>query len=64
MTEIKISDKQNYFNENYPFGDPPNLTDLNECIHCGNIITVGDYKVLKDDGGHKVQNRYPRAQNH
>lgn len=51
MTEIRITDKQNYLNKNYLFADPPKLTDLKECIHCGNIITVGDYKVLKDDTG-------------
>ena len=51
MTEIKIEDKQKYLNENYPFSDPPELTDMKECIHCGNIITVGDFKVFKDKIG-------------
>jgi hypothetical protein len=51
MIEIRIENKQNYLNENYPFAEIPNLTDLKECIHCGNIIAVGDYRVLKDDVG-------------
>ena len=51
MTEIKIEDKQKYLNENYPFEDPPELTDKKECIHCGEIITVGDFKVFKDEFG-------------
>ena len=51
MTEINIEDRQNYLNDSYPFADPPKLTDLKECIHCGNIITVGDYKVFKGASG-------------
>lgn len=51
MREIKIEDKQKYLNENYPFADPPELTDKKECIHCGEIITVGDFKVFKDEFG-------------
>jgi hypothetical protein len=48
MTEIKIEDKQSYLNENFPFEDIPKLTDQKYCIHCGDIITVGDFKVYKD----------------
>ena len=51
MTEIKIEDKQKYLNENYPFADIPKLEDKKECIHCGNIITVRDFKVFKDELG-------------
>ncbi len=47
MTEIKIEDKQKYLNENYPFAEPPELTEKKNCIHCGEIITVGDFKVFK-----------------
>ena len=47
--EIKIKDKAKFLRENYPFTDLPALTDLKECIHCGEIITVGDYKVYKMD---------------
>lgn len=51
MTEIQIVDKQNYLDQNYPFDTPPKLADRKECIHCGSTITVGDYKVFKDDAG-------------
>lgn len=51
MTEVKIEDKQSYLNENYPFSGVPRLTDKRECLHCGDVITVGDYKVFKDDDG-------------
>jgi len=51
MTEVKIKDKQKYLNENYLFADTPKLTDKRECIHCGNIITVGDFKVFRDELG-------------
>ena len=48
MTEVKIDDKQKYLSESLVFEHPPKLTEKMECIHCGNIITVGDYKVFKD----------------
>lgn len=51
MTELRIDDKQKYLYENYPFADPPKLTDKKECIHCGDIISVGDFKVFKDEFG-------------
>ncbi|MDR3712617.1 MAG: hypothetical protein P4L51_07370 [Puia sp.] len=51
MEEIKIEDKQQYLNDNYPFEEAPKLTDKKKCIHCGSIITVGDYKVFKDEVG-------------
>lgn len=47
--EVIIKDKQKYLDENYPFGDVPKLTDKKTCLHCGKIITVGDYKVFIDD---------------
>lgn len=47
--EVIIKDKQKYLDENYPFGEIPKLTDKKSCIHCGNIITVDDYKVFIDD---------------
>lgn len=49
MKEIKIKDKQNYLNENYPFGDAPKLTEKKRCIHCDEIILVGDFKVFADE---------------
>ena len=51
MKEIKIVDKQKYLSENYPFAEPPKLTEKRKCIHCGEIITVGDFKVFKDKFG-------------
>lgn len=47
--EVIIKDKQKYLDEKYPLGEIPKLTDKKCCIHCGNIITVGDYKVFIDD---------------
>lgn len=49
MKEIFIKDKQKYLNDEYPFEDKPKLSDKVRCIHCGSIITVGDYKVFKID---------------
>ena len=49
MKEIKIVDKQKYLNEHYPFGDIPKLTDSRLCIHCDNVIKVGDFKVFKEE---------------
>ena len=51
MKEITITDKQKYLNDEYPFGNVPQLTDEKYCLHCGEIIKVGDYKVFKDDYG-------------
>ncbi|WP_298145953.1 hypothetical protein [Flavobacterium sp.] len=53
MIEVKIEDKQNYLSKNYPFAEPPELKDKKECIHCGEIITVGDFKVFKDELGNE-----------
>jgi hypothetical protein len=41
----EIKDKKKYFEEHYPFGNIPNIDDKKLCIHCGEIIRVGDYKV-------------------
>ncbi len=51
MKEIKIEDKQKYLEENYPFANPPKLTDRKRCIHCEKEMTVGDYKVFIDEYG-------------
>ena len=51
MKELIIKDKQAYLKENYPFAEPIELTDIKVCIHCGQNIKVGDYKVYKDDTG-------------
>ncbi len=54
MKEIKIQDKEQYLKDNYPLGNPPKMTDKKECIHCGETITVGDYKVFRDDYGEEL----------
>ncbi|MCG9879690.1 MAG: hypothetical protein MH472_03740 [Bacteroidia bacterium] len=51
MKELSIENKQEYLNEHYPFSEIPNLSDKNRCIHCYEIITVGDFKVFKGDSG-------------
>lgn len=48
MEEIFVSDKQKYLDDNYPFVGIPSLTDKKRCIHCDQIITVGNYKVFRD----------------
>jgi len=53
MTEVKIEDKQKYFTNNYPFSDPPKLTEKRECLHCGETIIVGDFKVFKDNSNNE-----------
>jgi formylmethanofuran dehydrogenase subunit E-like metal-binding protein len=50
MKEIIIKDKQKYLQENYPFEEIPNMTDLKHCIHCDKDIVVGDFKVFLEDG--------------
>lgn len=51
MKELLIIDKQKFLKENYPFQDVPELTDQKRCIHCDEVITVGDFKVYKDETG-------------
>jgi len=51
MKEIEIKDKEKYLEDNYPFEGIPHLTDKKRCIHCNEIITVGDFKVYKDNSG-------------
>ena len=47
MEEIIITNKQKYLDDNYPFEGIPKLTEKKRCIHCDDIITVGDFKVYK-----------------
>lgn len=49
MNEVNINNKQKYLNDNYPFEDIPKLTTQKRCIHCDSIITVGDYKVFRNE---------------
>lgn len=51
MEEVFVPDKQKFINEEYPFEDAPKLTDKFRCLHCGEVITVGDYKVFRDETG-------------
>jgi hypothetical protein len=51
MKEMIVEDKKRYLEENYPFVGVPDLAEKRMCIHCGEIITVGDYKVLKGEDG-------------
>lgn len=51
MKEIVITNKLKYLQEHYPFSPVPNLTDKRQCIQCDKIITVGDYKLYKDEEG-------------
>ena len=51
MKEVFVADKQKFLTENWPFGDGEGAYELTEkfrCLHCGEVITVGDYKVFKD----------------
>lgn len=50
MEEVFVEDKQKFLNEEYPFQDAPKLTDKFRCLHCGGVITVGDYKIFKEQG--------------
>ena len=52
MEELIIKNKRKYLRDNYPFGKTPKLTDSKHCLHCGNVFTVGDYKVFKDKKGY------------
>ncbi|PHI18030.1 hypothetical protein CEQ90_20080 [Lewinellaceae bacterium SD302] len=54
MKELAIEDKQKFLQENYPFEDPPNLTDKRRCIHCDTVFYVGDFKVFKDNTGNEL----------
>lgn len=53
MEEVFVSDKQKFINKEYPFEDAPKLTDKFRCLHCGEVITVGEYRVFKDETGFK-----------
>ncbi len=51
MKEIFIINRERFFLENYPFLGVPKLTDKRECIHCGKVITVGNYKIYENEVG-------------
>jgi len=49
MEEVFVEDKQKFLNEEHPFlHGHHKLTEKFRCLHCGEVITVGDYKVFKD----------------
>ena len=51
MEEILIKDKQKYLNDSPLYKVAPKLTDKKKCLHCCNIISVGDYKVFRNTSG-------------
>lgn len=54
MEEIKVSDKQKYLEDNYPFAEIPSLKEKKRCIHCNSIFTVEEFKVFKDYFGDEI----------
>lgn len=50
MKEIFVEDKQRFLDEQPPPFDGYKLTDKVRCIHCGEVVTVGDYKIFKEKG--------------
>jgi hypothetical protein len=46
----EIKDKKKYFKKNYPYYFVPELNEEKYCIHCGENIRVGDYKVEIKNG--------------
>jgi hypothetical protein len=51
MEEVIIKNKLKYLKENYFFESNPKLSDKKRCIHCGEIITIGEFKVYKNSDG-------------
>jgi hypothetical protein len=49
MKETIIKNKQEFLFKNYPFFPVPLITDQLACIHCDQVFTVGDFKVLSDE---------------
>jgi hypothetical protein len=45
MKFIEITDKELYLRKNYPFVIVPKIKDKMRCIHCDEIIQVGNFKV-------------------
>ena len=51
--EISLEDRKKYLEENDFQDESPKLTDKKLCIHCNQIITIGDFKVYVDDEGNE-----------
>lgn len=45
MNLIEVENKEQYLKDKFPLGNTPKMDDKKYCLHCGEIITVGDYKV-------------------
>jgi len=54
MKEIIIDDKEKYLNENYPFGEVPEMADRRRCIHCDETFVVGQFKVFINEEGNEL----------
>jgi hypothetical protein len=50
MKILQPVNKAEYLEKNYPFYPVPQLTDKKICLHCGEEITVGDFKVEVSKG--------------
>ncbi len=61
MEEVLVKDKQKFLNEHYPFGAAPELTDKFRCLHCGEVIIVGNYKIFKEQGDDSLYICCPNA---
>lgn len=50
MEEVFVKDKQKFLDEQPPPFGGHKLTDKVRCLHCDEVITVGDYKIFKEEG--------------
>ena len=58
----EIKNKATYLKKNSPFYFPPRLTEKKHCLHCGEDIIVGDYKVqIIDDEEYIVCPNAPKC---
>lgn len=51
MEVVPVLDKADFLEEHYPFTPVPKLTDTLRCLHCIEVICVGDFKVFKGRDG-------------
>ena len=51
MEEIFPPDKKKFLEEHYPFTPVPDMDQMYRCLHCVEVIRVGDYKVFKGRDG-------------
>ena len=50
MEFVEVKDKQQYLDENCPYSPVPNIKEKKMCLYCEQLITVGDYKVVRQHG--------------